>query len=106
MNSIEDMDFESSSESAGDMIPQPANREAKKIQKKRKEKIVKESLDMHGFNMEMFRAYPHMLKDGEVPTYLLAEHLGDDLENIEKKVVPKIKREFKDKIMFPTLEHV
>ena len=31
MNSIEDMDFESSSESAGDMIPQPANREAKKI---------------------------------------------------------------------------
>jgi hypothetical protein len=100
------MDFDSSSEEAEDMIPSPANREAKKKQKNRKEKIVKESLDFHGFNMEMFRAYPHMLKDGDIPNFLLAENLNEDLKKIETKVMPRLKKEFKEKVMFPSLEHV
>jgi hypothetical protein len=75
------MDFESSSgEEAFDMIPQPISKDQKKVAKKRKEKITKESLDIHGFNMEMFRAYPHMLKDGDIPVYLLAEHLNEELD--------------------------
>ena len=56
--------------------------------------------------MEMFRAYPHMLKDGDIPVYLLAEHLNEELSEIKPKVWPNIKKEFKEKTLFPSLEHV
>jgi hypothetical protein len=62
--SQEEIDFESSSESATDMIPQPINRAQKKEQKKRVEKIEKKSLGLHGFNMELLKAYPNMVREG------------------------------------------
>lgn len=54
----------------------------------------------------MFRAYPHMLKDGDIPVFLLNEALDDDMSKIPTHVTPKIKKEFKEKVLFPTLEHV
>lgn len=47
-----------------------------------------------------------MLKDGDIPVYLLAEHLNEELLEIKPKIHPKIKKEFKEKLLFPTLEHV
>ena len=104
--SQEEIDFESSSESATDMIPQPVNRAQKKEQKKRVEKIEKKSLGIHGFNMDMLKAYPNNTREGQVPVHLLDEKYHGDFKKIESSLIPKIRQEFEDKVLFPTLGHV
>jgi hypothetical protein len=103
LESQEDIDFESSSESAGDMIPMPQNRKQKQEMKAKPQKIVKESLVLHGFNMEMFRAYPHLLKDGDVPCFLLDLKLEAQIKNIKPMVSVRLAKEFKEKVLFPTI---
>jgi hypothetical protein len=106
IESQEDIDFESSSASSMDMIPQPQTRKQKKEMKAVPEKIVKESLDLHGFNMDILRAYPHMLKDGECPTYLMDKKLEEDITKIDKMISFRIKQEFKNKELFPSIKHI
>jgi hypothetical protein len=53
--------------------------------------------------MEILRAYPHMLKENEVPRYLLAEHLNENVSEIYPKISVRIEQEFAEKILFPTI---
>lgn len=57
--SDEEIDFESSSEEAFDMIPMPTNRKEKKEKAKAPVKITKENLAFHGYDIEQLEAYPH-----------------------------------------------
>ena len=50
--SDEEIDFDSSSEDAMDMIPMPTNRKEKKEKAKAPVKITKENLAFHGFDVE------------------------------------------------------
>lgn len=57
--SLEEIDFQSSSGSEVDMLPAPTNRKEKEAAKKRTTKISKTALSLHGFEMDQLRAYPN-----------------------------------------------
>ncbi len=56
---MEEFDFDSSSEDAFDLIPMPINKHHKKELKAKPARVVKESLNLHGFDTEQLLAYPH-----------------------------------------------
>ena len=56
--------------------------------------------------MELLKAYPHMLREGQVPSYLLAKRLKEDFKNIDEMISDPIRDEFVTKTLFPTLNHV
>jgi len=69
-------------------------------------KVNKNALTMHGFDMDSLGAYPHGSTDDEAPFHILKEELKMDFANVEKMVSKKIKAEFKEKKLFPDLDHV
>ena len=51
LESLEEIDFKSSSEDSVDMIPKPQTRKEKQEVKKRPEKLKKDAVNLHGFDM-------------------------------------------------------
>jgi hypothetical protein len=56
--------------------------------------------------MDLLRAYPHMVKEGDVPCYLLHENLNEEISQIQPKIGKRLEEEFKEKKYFPTIKHV
>jgi len=52
------------------------------------------------------QAYPHGLREGYFPYHVLKKHLRGNVKEIEKKVLREISKAFKEKRLFPSLEHV
>jgi len=67
---------------------------------------VKESLHMHGFEMDCLRAFPHGISEGDFPALILRYDCDERIENIKEKVWKPLIKEFGLKQLFPTLEHV
>ena len=44
---------------------------AKVQYKAKKAKVVKKAMHLHGFDLDMLRAYPHGISDGDFPVYFL-----------------------------------
>ena len=83
----------------------PDTKEARAHEEKiRSIKIHKDALDMHGFDMQILESYPHRVRDGDVPTFLLK----DQKKKFEgfAELHEKISEEFKDKSLFPTDDHI
>jgi hypothetical protein len=53
--------------------------------------------------MEMFRAYPHLLKDGDVPCFLLDEKLNEEIKKIKPIISTRLALEFKERLLFPSM---
>ena len=51
LESLEEIDFKSSSEDSVDMIPKPQTRKEKQEVKKKPEKLKKDAVNLHGFDM-------------------------------------------------------
>ena len=88
------------------MIPMPTNRKEKKEAKGKKLKVSKESLYMHGFDMDMLRMYPHGIQEGDFPALILRKDCDEKVQNIQEKVWKPLIKEHIEKKHFPTLEHV
>lgn len=105
IESLEEVDFESSSESV-ELIPQPQSKREKAEAKKKTKKVVKDSLHLHGFDTLQLSMYPHQYQEGQVPLMLLKDNLINNLKRIETVVGKRIAEEFHQKKLFPTLDHV
>lgn len=88
------------------MIPAPTNRKEKNLAVKRKAKVVKESLSMHGFEMDLIRIYPHGVQEGDFPAMVLRKDLDENVDLIQEKIWKPLIKEFMVKLWFPTLDHV
>ena len=109
--SQEEIDFASDEEEKEEApIAEPKDRDKKKRKKKEEPvkvtKVGAKALHMHGFEPDMLRAYPHGVTDGYFPAIVLRLDLDENVENLEKKVVKPISKEFKEKKLFPTIAHV
>jgi len=62
-------------------------------------------LQFHGFEVDYLREFPRGLREGELPWNILRYDLDEKIENIEKKVLKKIDKEFISKVHFPTIDH-
>mmetsp|Transcript_25236 Transcript_25236/g.39054 ORF Transcript_25236/g.39054 Transcript_25236/m.39054 type:complete len:231 (-) Transcript_25236:3540-4232(-) len=52
------------------------------------------------------KPYPHLLKEGDIPNYLMDPILQDNFELIEEKLTTRIRKEHKERNFFPTFEHL
>jgi len=79
--SEEEVDFNSSTEEDDDVIV--AQTDKTKFQHKpKKAKVVKESLHMHGFEMDCLRAFPHGVSEGDFPAIILRFDCDEKIENV------------------------
>jgi len=58
--------------------------------------------------MDLLKAYPHAVKDGDVPLHVLRPDLLEEVENFEAKIWPTMQAEWRkeDGKLFPTPDHV
>lgn len=106
MQSLEEVDFQSSSESAdagGHEVVQQVRPEPTK---KKGPKPPKGSLNLHGFDIEQFLLYPRQYKEGAVPAVILKDDLIDDLTRIKTEYGKRIADEFAERKLLPTQEQV
>ena len=69
-------------------------------------RINENTFKMHGFEPDILRAYPHGVREGCFPALVLRLDLNEDINNLEKKVIKPISKEFKEKKLFPTIGHI
>ena len=63
-------------------------------------------MHLHGFDLDQLRAYPHGISDGDLPVLILKKECDESIENIKEVVWAPLQKEFKEKRLFPSMEHV
>ena len=102
----------------GSLLPAilpPDTKEAQVFEEKMsKIKIHKDALELHGFDLNIMEQYPHRMRDGDIPTFLLKDFGVKDDETIDGKMMfkqypeiqSKIESEFKYKNLFKTDDYI
>ena len=61
---------------------------------------------MHGFEMDCLRAFPHGVSEGDFPALIFRRDCDEKIEMVQEVVWKPLIKEFNEKKLFPTLEHV
>jgi hypothetical protein len=89
---------------ATDILPAESRAERDKLERLQKVRIHRDALSLHGFNMDVLKAYPHNVDNIDVPTFVLRD-MTSKLDVFDE-IHAHLTEEFKEKTYFPTEDHL